>query len=166
VSNKQTFSDVASNCLCYNIATIKREATEMKMYITACVTAGLIIGLAGCGAPAAPSSVKSDSDSSFAGGCSSASACETLGVRYITGDGVKVDGTKAAYYLEKACLSGRASACNSAAFIYANAEGGARQDYTKAMKYWRMACSYGDRSGCSNYDLAQDKLDALRRSRR
>jgi len=77
-----------------------------------------------------------------------------------------VDGTKAAYYLEKACFGGRASACNSAAFVYANAEGGAKQDYTKAMKYWRMACGYGDRSGCSNYDLAEDKLDALRRSRR
>jgi TPR repeat protein len=75
---------------------------------------------------------------------------------------VRTDGARAARYLEKACSYGSASACNTAAFIYANAEGGAKQDYTKAMKYWNRACRLGDESGCANYDLAQDKLAALR----
>ncbi len=89
-------------------------------------------------------------------------ACETLGIMYITGDGVRVDGYSAISYLEKACSMGRASACNSAAFIYADAEGGVPQDYTKAMRYWSKACRLGDGSGCSNYQLAEDKLKALR----
>jgi len=94
-----------------------------------------------------------------------ARACETLGIMYITGDGVRVDGYRAVKYLDKACNRGIASACNSIAFIYADAEGGVRQDYTKAMSYWNRACRYGDRSACSNYDLAQDKLRALREGR-
>lgn len=92
-------------------------------------------------------------------------ACETLGIMYITGDGVRVNGYSAIKYLEKACSMGSASACNSAAFIYADAEGGVRQDYTKAMRYWSRACRLGDRSGCSNYRLAEDKLKALREGR-
>ena len=92
-------------------------------------------------------------------------ACETLGVMYITGDGVRVDGYKAIRYLEKACSMGRASGCNSAAFIYANAEGGVKQNYTKAMKYWYRACRLGDETGCANYQLAKDKLRALREGR-
>ncbi len=134
-----------------------------KIVVSLSLIAGISICFTGCSEQAA---VAGSGRSVSASGCASASACETLGVRYITGDGVKVDGTKAAHYLEKACYAGRASACNSAAFVYANAEGGAKQDYTKAMKYWRMACRYGDRSGCSNYDLAEDKLEALRRSKR
>jgi len=93
------------------------------------------------------------------------SACETLGIMYITGDGVRVDGYRAIKYLDRACNRGIASACNSIAFIYADAEGGVRQDYTKAMSYWNRACRYGDRSACSNYNLAQDKLRALREGR-
>lgn len=92
-------------------------------------------------------------------------ACETLGIMYITGDGVRVNGHTAIRYLEKACSMGSASACNSAAFIFADAEGGVRQDYTKAMRYWNRACRLGDRSGCSNYRLAEDKLKALREGR-
>ena len=92
-------------------------------------------------------------------------ACETLGVMYITGDGVRVNGHAAIKYLEKACSMGSASACNSSAFIYADAEGGVRQDYTKAMRYWNRACRLGDESGCSNYRLAEDKLEALREGR-
>jgi TPR repeat protein len=95
----------------------------------------------------------------------SASACEEAGIRYITGDGARVDGYRALEYLERACSAGRASACNSAAFIYADAEGGVKQNYTKAMGFWKRACRYGDRSGCSNYDLAMDKLRALREGR-
>jgi TPR repeat protein len=73
-----------------------------------------------------------------------------------------VDGRKAVKYLEQACRYGRASACNSAAFIYANAEGGVRQDYRKALDDWSRACRLGDEAGCANYRLAQDKLSALR----
>ena len=92
-----------------------------------------------------------------------AAACESLGVRYITGDGVRLSGATALRYLERACSAGRGTACNGAAFIYADAEGGVRQDYTKAMSYWRRACSYGDPTGCANYRLAQDKLAEARR---
>lgn len=95
-----------------------------------------------------------------------ATACEEMGIRYITGDGVTLNGYMAVRYLSKACDRGLASACNSLAFIYADAEGGVVQSYTKAMKYWKMACRYGDESGCANYKLAQDKLDALRRGYR
>ena len=94
--------------------------------------------------------------------CSSADSCENLGIRYITGDGVRIDGNRAVRYLEKACSYGSAGACNTAAFIYADAEGGVKQDYTKAMNYWNRACRLGDESGCANYKLAQDKLAALR----
>ncbi|WP_456432553.1 tetratricopeptide repeat protein [Nitratifractor sp.] len=92
-----------------------------------------------------------------------AAACESLGVHYITGDGVRIDGYTAIKYLERACSLGKASACNGAAFIYADAEGGVRQDYTKAMRYWRKACSYGDPTGCANYRLAQKKIEEARR---
>ena len=92
-------------------------------------------------------------------------ACETLGVMYITGDGVKIDGYKAIYYLDKSCKRGMASACNNIAFIYANAEGGVSENYTHAMHYWSKACRLGDSSGCANYQLAQDKLKALREGR-
>jgi len=92
-------------------------------------------------------------------------ACETLGIMYITGDGVRLDGYQAVRYLDRACDRGVASACNSIAFIYANAEGGVRQDYTEAIEYWSRACRYGDSSACSNYNLAKDKLRALREGR-
>jgi TPR repeat protein len=98
-------------------------------------------------------------------GCQSARSCEELGVRYITGDGVRIDGYKAVRYLERACSMGRASACNGAAFIYADAEGGVKQDYRKALDNWSRACRLGDQTGCANYDLAQDKLRELRNSR-
>jgi TPR repeat protein len=118
----------------------------------------LLMGGCAQNSPAAPEKNSAPSSS----GCSSARSCEDLGIRYITGDGVRTDGARAARYLEKACSYGSASACNTAAFIYANAEGGAKQDYTKAMNYWSRACRLGDESGCANYDLAQDKLRALR----
>ena len=123
----------------------------------------VLLLLGGCAQNPSPSpsygkTVKSPPSS----GCSSARSCEDLGIRYITGDGVRTDGARAARYLERACSYGSASACNTAAFIYANAEEGAPQDYTKAMRYWQQACRLGDASGCSNYRLAQDKLAALR----
>ena len=92
-----------------------------------------------------------------------AAACESLGIRYITGDGVRLSGSMALKYLERACSAGRGTACNGAAFIYADAEGGVRQDYTKAMSYWNRACRYGDPTGCANYRLAQDKIAEARR---
>jgi TPR repeat protein len=122
----------------------------------------LILLMGGCGGNLAPSPGREMGMHSSASGCSDAEACEDMGIRYITGDGVSVNGVLAARYLERACGYGRASACNSAAFIYANAEGGAPQDYTRAMNYWSRACRLGDESGCANYDLAQDKLAALR----
>jgi TPR repeat protein len=121
----------------------------------------VVLGMMG-GCTSAPSPSEKTKNPAPAAGCSSASRCEDLGIRYITGDGVRIDGTRAARYLEKACSYGSASACNTAAFIYANAEGGAKQDYTKAMRYWSRACRLGDESGCANYKLAQDKLAALR----
>jgi len=109
--------------------------------------------------PAAPGKPHRSTGS---GACNSAPSCEDLGIRYITGDGVRIDGNRAVRYLEKACSYGSAGACNTAAFIYADAEGGVKQDYTKAMNYWNRACRLGDESGCANYKLAQDKLAALR----
>ena len=85
-------------------------------------------------------------------------ACEEVGVRYITGNGVRVNGYKALRYLSKACDRGVVGACNTMAFIYADGEGGVRQDYSKALYYWKRACRYGDRSACANIDLAKDKL--------
>ncbi len=126
---------------------------------------GMII-LGGCTEAPLPGNTGSSKGSvSSAGGCSSAKSCEDLGVRYITGDGVRIDGYRAVHYLERACSMGRGSACNGAAFIYADAEGGVKQDYRKALDYWSRACRLGDQTGCANYDLAQDKLAELRRSR-
>ena len=90
--------------------------------------------------------------------CASARACEDLGIRYITGDRVRIDGNKAVAYLTRACNAGRASACNSAAFIYADAEGGVKQSYTQALRYWKRGCSLGDQPSCANVELAYDKL--------
>jgi len=122
----------------------------------------LCLGLAGCQSQPSPEVHASPSGASSVSSCSTPRSCEQLGIRYITGDGVRADGVRAARYLEQACRGGRASACNTAAFIYANAEEGAPQDYTKALEYWSRACRLGDASGCSNYQLAQDKLRALR----
>ena len=133
----------------------------MKQYFALTVYFILMALLGGCEqTPPAPSSTRAVS-----GSCGSAKACEELGVRYITGDGVRVDGHQAVRYLERACNMGRGSACNGAAFIFADAEGGVRQDYRKALDYWSRACRLGDQTGCANYQLAQDKLDALRRGR-
>jgi len=122
--------------------------------------AGLFL-LGACNQPPTPTGSGAAAGHASAA-CSSARGCEELGVRYITGDGVPTDGHRAVHYLEKACRMGRGSACNGAAFIYADAEGGVKQDYTKAMNYWNRACRLGDESGCANYRLAQDKLAALR----
>ena len=129
---------------------------------TVYVTTLALLGLLGCQPQPAPSTPSKASVSRSSTSCSTPLSCEKLGIRYITGDGVQADGVRAARYLERACSGGRASACNTAAFIYANAEEGAPQDYTKAMRYWQQACRLGDASGCSNYRLAQDKLAALR----
>ena len=123
----------------------------------------LLFWLAGCAQNPSPAPTGDTSaGSSSTTGCSSARSCEELGVRYITGDGVRTDGYKAIRYLERACSMGRGSACNGAAFIYADAEGGVHQDYRKALDYWSRACRLGDQTGCANYQLAQDKLRALR----
>lgn len=125
---------------------------------------GIAILLTACApSPTAPNAYRNDSSASR--GCHSAKQCEELGVRYITGDGVPIDGYKAVSYLKRACNMGSASACNGAAFIYADAEGGVKQDYRKALDYWNRACQLGDRTGCANYGLAQDKLRELRSSR-
>ncbi len=71
---------------------------------------------------------------------------------------MRVNGYQALKYLSKACNSGVAGACNTMAFIYANAEGGVRQNYRQALNYWRRACRYGDDSACANIELAKDKL--------
>ena len=71
----------------------------------------------------------------YGANCSSAQNCEEMGIKYISGDGVKIDGYKAIEYLERACSMGSASACNGAAFIFADAEGGVKQDYRKALDY-------------------------------
>jgi TPR repeat protein len=128
------------------------------------LSTGILWLLSACTQAPAPASASGSRSASTApsASCHSARSCEDLGIRYITGDGVRIDGTRAVRYLEKACSYGSASACNTAAFIYANAEGGAKQDYTKAMNYWSRACRLGDESGCANYQLAQDKLAALR----
>jgi len=128
------------------------------------LVAGMIV-LGGCTEAPAPGAKGVAKDPGSPGGCSSAQSCENLGVRYITGDGVRIDGYQAVRYLERACSMGRGSACNGAAFIYADAEGGVKQDYRKALDYWSRACRLGDQTGCANYDLAQDKLAELRRSR-
>ena len=125
-------------------------------------TAAVLLLLGACAQSPAPASSSRHAGTS---GCGSAKSCEDLGVRYITGDGVRTDGYKAVKYLERACSMGRGSACNGAAFIFADAEGGVKQDYRKALDYWSRACRLGDQTGCANYRLAQDKLAALRRSR-
>ncbi|WP_456391449.1 tetratricopeptide repeat protein [Nitratifractor sp.] len=123
------------------------------------VTTGIVLGvLAGCAQNPAPSSSGQNSSSAFSGSCGSPKSCEDLGIRYITGDGVRLDGNKAVAYLAKACNAGRASACNSAAFIYADAEGGVKQSYTQALRYWKRGCRLGDQPSCANVDLAYDKL--------
>ncbi len=130
----------------------------MKREIGFTLLFGLMI-LNGCGDAPMPNNSKYTRGAS---GCSSAKQCETLGVKYITGSGVRKNGHKAVYYLERACSMGRASACNGAAFIYADAEGGVKQDYRKALDNWSRACHLGDPTGCTNYRLAQDKLARLR----
>jgi len=118
---------------------------------------------AGCThSPSPASASKFSAGSSAPSGCTDARSCEDLGVRYITGDGVRTDGHRAVRYLAQACNMGRGSACNGAAFIYADAEGGVTQDYRKALDYWSRACRLGDQTGCANYRLAQDKLKAMR----
>ena len=134
----------------------------MKISVWYALLAGMMI-LGGCADAPSPGTATHSTGNSSAGGCVSARNCEDLGVRYITGDGVRIDGYKAVRYLERACSMGRGSACNGAAFIYADAEGGVKQDYRKALDYWSRACRLGDQTGCANYDLAQDKLAELRR---
>ena len=132
------------------------------------VGVGLVVGmilLGGCTEAPAPAAKGATKGPGTSHGCFSAQSCENLGVRYITGDGVRIDGYQAVRYLERACSMGRGSACNGAAFIYADAEGGVKQDYRKALNYWSRACRLGDQTGCANYDLAQDKLAELRRNR-
>ena len=131
------------------------------------IYSAIVLLVAGCTDSPAPgnSSHRNGTTAHSSDGCSSAKSCEDLGVRYITGDGVRIDGYKAVHYLERACSMGRGSACNGAAFIYADAEGGVKQDHRKALDYWSRACRLGDQTGCANYDLAQDKLAELRRSR-
>ncbi len=133
----------------------------MKRSMVATVAA--LLFLSACNQAPAPGA--SQLRHAGASGCGSAKSCEELGVRYITGDGVRTDGYKAVEYLERSCSMGRGSACNGAAFIFADAEGGVKQDYRKALDYWSRACRLGDQTGCANYRLAQDKLAALRRSR-
>jgi len=125
-----------------------------KSYIFALSLPLLILG---CAQNPSPSSGASAGSASV-GSCGSAKSCEELGIRYITGDGVRIDGNKAVAYLARACNAGRASACNSAAFIYADAEGGVKQNYTQALRYWKRGCSLGDQPSCANVDLAYDKL--------
>ncbi len=124
------------------------------------IVTALSLIFTGCSNSPSP---KHNSTKSYSGNssCGNASSCERLGINAINAN----NGNMAVKYLGRACNMGSASACNSAAFIYANAEGGVRQNYTKAMSYWQKACRYGDKSGCSNYQLAQDKLTELRRSR-
>ena len=80
-----------------------------------------------------------------------AAGCNTLGILYAKGLGVKQNYTKAKNLYKKACNMGFAAGCSTLAFSYINGLG-VKQNYTKAKKFYKKSCNMGYKIGCKLYD--------------
>jgi len=111
----------------------------------------------------APTSERASAHPGSSAGCSSATSCQNIGLRY-AGRGDQKNYAIAARYFERSCNYGLSEGCNNLAFLYANARG-VTQSYTLAYKYWGMACRMGNEAACANLDLAKEKVAAMHRGK-
>ncbi len=81
-----------------------------------------------------------------------ATACEIVGQRYDTGDGVPIDKARARGFYELACNAGRSRACNNRGVLADRGEGAA-PDPAAATRWFRKACDLDDARGCRNLAL-------------
>jgi TPR repeat protein len=116
-------------------------------------------GLGGCAtasqAPAAAVSADSslgELEKACEGG-DVADACASLGFKYMEGEGVAKDPSRAAALLERACTAGRALACSGLGLSYASGNGVAK-DRTRAARLFEQACGANEAMGCHWRGLA------------
>ena len=85
-----------------------------------------------------------------------ANACNDLGVKYATGEGVARNHSRAMELYRKACDIGSAVGCGNLAFFYRNGEG-SPQDDAQAAAYFKRACNGGYASGCTDLGYMYEK---------
>ena len=66
-------------------------------------------------------------------------ACFYLGAAYYKGEGVRLDRSMSATYIEKACSLGHSAGCYNLGYFYDEGQG-VRQDYQLANHYYKKAC--------------------------
>ncbi len=79
-----------------------------------------------------------------------AESCNSLGVLYAKGEGVKQDYKKSVELFTKACNMNIALACFNLGVSYYNGFG-VRQDSRYAKELFGKACDLGDQLGCDKY---------------
>nr|WP_281721638.1 tetratricopeptide repeat protein [Nitrosomonas nitrosa] len=79
-----------------------------------------------------------------------ATACTSLGMLHVEGEGVEQNNFQAAALFRKACDGGDALGCGSLGFLYEYG-GGVRQDNAEALKYFGKVCDLKVQVGCDNY---------------
>jgi TPR repeat protein len=71
--------------------------------------------------------------------------------------------SRAMNLLEKACLQGEASACNSAADAYWHGPRGVKKSVPRALKLLTRACNGGDAVGCTNAAVLYSGADGVKK---
>ncbi|MCV3470724.1 tetratricopeptide repeat protein [Campylobacter sp. CNRCH_2015_0814] len=78
------------------------------------------------------------------------SGCNSLGIMYANGYGVKKDNFKAVELFRKACSLNSGGGCSNLGVMYVNGKG-VRKDTSKALEYFGKACDLKSDEGCQNY---------------
>jgi len=86
--------------------------------------------------------------------------CNTLGIMYIKGDGVKKDPTKALELFKKSCDGSYALGCGNLGVIYDDGHG-VNKDKSKAIEIFKKACDGGDIDRCGSLGVMYEKGDVV-----
>jgi len=81
------------------------------------------------------------------------SACVALGTKYLAGNGMAKDNSRALALFQRSCDGGNARGCALLGLMYDMGWGGVSKDVGRALELNRMACNAGSGLGC--YNLGQ-----------
>jgi TPR repeat protein len=79
-------------------------------------------------------------------------ACDELGRRYLSGEGVAADDTRARELLDRACAYGEAIGCSRLGFMHETGRG-VRADAARAAALYTRGCEAGAAFGCTRIGL-------------
>jgi len=89
------------------------------------------------------------------------SACTSLGILYLTADGVKENHPLARKLFIKACREYNLKGCYYMGIMYKRGANGVKRDIKKAKKYFAHACKKGYEASCVQYRRIKEKPEVI-----